>query len=208
VPSHFRMPDDEVRSFLRAPGAGDLVTWSAEHGLEATFLPWVHVGVGDGWGSLHGHLARANPHWRHAPDGQALVVLHGPHGYVSPSWYASKAEHGRVVPTWDHVTLHVHGELVVHEEPADLRRLVESLTDLHEAGRPDPWAVDDAPDGYVDKTLRAIVGVEVRISRIEASAKLSQNRSADDVRGVVSGLRAAGEDVLADAVDAADPHRD
>ncbi|OMQ14134.1 transcriptional regulator, partial [Modestobacter sp. VKM Ac-2676] len=121
-----------------------------------------------------------------------LVIVRGPDAYVSPSWYATKAEHGRVVPTWDYVVVHVHGALVVHEDPAWLAAHVAALTDVHEGDRAEPWAVDDAPARFVAGQLRAIVGVEVRIARIEANWKLSQNRSAADVDGVVAGLRADG----------------
>jgi len=200
VPSHFAMDDDEVRGILCRPGAGDLVTWSAEHGLAATFLPFVHEPAEDGQGSLHGHVARANPHWREQVAGDALVILRGPDGYVSPSWYATKRAHGRVVPTWDYVAVHVHGRLVVHDDVDHVRWVVGRLTDEHEEGRPEPWAVEDAPAEFVDRLLRAVVGIEVRIDRIEAKAKLSQNRSVDDVAGVVAGLRAAGQEDLADEV--------
>ncbi|MFP5320710.1 MAG: FMN-binding negative transcriptional regulator [Acidimicrobiia bacterium] len=204
VPAHFAMPDDEVLALLAAPIAGDLVTWSADHGLDATVVPFVHEPAAEGWGSLHGHLARANPQWRLAPS-TAMVILRGPDGYVSPSWYATKREHGRVVPTWDYVVVNVHGELVIHDDPEHLRSLVARLTDRHESGRAAPWSVADAPADFVDKQLRAIVGIELRISRIEAKAKLSQNRSVADVDGVVAGLHEAGQPALARAVDGARP---
>jgi transcriptional regulator len=204
VPAHFAMPDHDVRAMLAAPVAGDLVTWSAEHGLDATVVPFVHQPAAEGWGSLHGHLARANAQWRLAPTA-AMVILRGPDGYVSPSWYATTREHGRVVPTWDYVVVHVHGELVAHDDPDHVRSLVERLTDHHEAGRPTPWSVADAPADFVDNQLRAIVGVELRIARVEAKAKLSQNRSVADVDGVVAGLHEAGEPALARAVEGARP---
>jgi len=176
------------------------VTWSPELGLSATFLPFVHEASAQGWGSLHGHVARANPHWRHEVAGDALVLLRGPDGYVSPSWYATKREHGRVVPTWDYVAVHVHGQLVVHDDVDHVRWVVERLTEEHEAGRPEPWAVADAPADYVERLLGAIVGLELRIERIEGKARFSQNRSAEDVAGVVAGLRDAGQIELADEV--------
>jgi transcriptional regulator len=191
------MPDDDVRAVLAGHGAGELVTCHAETGLTATLLPFVHEAADGGWGSLHGHLARNNPQWQGASGTEALVVLRGPDGYVSPDWYATKREHGRVVPTWDYVTVHVHGRLVVHDDPAYVRRVVEALTAKHEAGMPRPWSVDDAPARYVEGQLRAIVGVEVEITRVEAKAKLSQNRSAADVEGVVHGLQQRGAAALA-----------
>ncbi len=201
VPTHFAMPDGDVRVLL-ASGAGDLVTCDATTGLSATFLPFLHQPGAAGWGSLHGHLARTNDQWRTASGGDALVIVHGPDGYVSPDWYATKREHGRVVPTWDYVVVHVHGRLVVHDDTAYVRRVVEALTDAHEAGTAQPWSVGDAPAGFVEGQLRAIVGVEVEISRVEAKAKLSQNRSPADVEGVVRGLRGRGRADLAAEVDA------
>ena len=135
--------------------------------------------------------------------GEAMVIVRGPDAYVSPSWYASKKDHGRVVPTWNYVTAHVHGRLVVHDDPIWVDALVRRLTDKHEAGEPQPWTVQDAPPGFVAGQLRAIVGVEVMISRVEAKAKLSQNRPAADVDGVVPGLQARGDTASAAAVRAA-----
>ena len=197
VPKHFAMPDDDVLALLAGPCAGDLVTRDAATGLTATLLPFLHEPDGAAWGSLHGHLARNNSQWHGASGTEALVILRGPDGYVSPDWYATKREHGRVVPTWNYVTVHVHGRLVVHDDTAYVRRVVEALTDKHEAGRPQPWAVDDAPAPFVEGQLRAIVGVQVEIARVEAKAKLSQNRSAADVDGVVRGLQQRGDAALA-----------
>jgi transcriptional regulator len=126
--------------------------------------------------------------------------VRGPDAYVSPSWYPSKAEHGRVVPTWNYVQVHVHGRLVVHDDPGWVRDQVTRLTREHEARFDRPWSVDDAPAPFVAGQLRAIVGVELRISRIEAKAKLTQNRSAADAEGVVAGLTEAGQPDAAAAV--------
>jgi transcriptional regulator len=153
---------------------------------------------------LVGHLARTNTQWRDTV-GDVLVIVRGPDAYVSPAWYASKAEHGRVVPTWDYVLAHVHGELVVHDDVDWLAAHVRRLTESHEAARPEPWAVDDAPERYVAGQLRAIVGVEVRIRRVEAKWKLSQNRPGADIDGVVEGLTADGRVDVAAAVRAARP---
>ncbi|MBB3675750.1 FMN-binding negative transcriptional regulator [Modestobacter versicolor] len=197
VPAHFAAPDDAVAQLLAAPGAVDLVS-STPAGLTATTLPVLHDPQA---GTLSGHLARNNPQWRDTV-GEVLVIVRGPDAYVSPSWYATKAEHGRVVPTWDYVLAHVHGELVVHEDPGWLAAHVGRLTAAHEGHRAEPWAVTDAPERFVTGQLRAIVGVEVRISRVEAKWKLSQNRSAADVDGVVGGLLADGEAATAAAVQA------
>jgi transcriptional regulator len=200
VPAHFAAPEDSVAQLLAAPGAVDLVS-STPAGLTATTLPMVHDST---VGTLSGHLARNNAQWRETV-GDVLVIVRGPDAYVSPSWYASKAEHGRVVPTWDYVLAHVHGELVVHEDPEWLVRHVSRLTAAHEGTRARPWAVTDAPERFVAGQLRAIVGVEVRISRVEAKWKLSQNRPAADVDGVVAGLLADGEPATAAEVQAARP---
>ncbi len=199
VPQHFVMDDDAVHELLHRHGAGDLVTATAQ-GLVATMLPFVHDPGRGPHGALLGHVARTNEHWRLPPVGEALVILRGPDAYVSPQWYASKAEHGRVVPTWNYVTAHVYGELVVHDDVEWLDDLVRRLTEKHEAGFAQPWTVDDAPARFVAGQLRAIVGVELVISRIEAKAKLSQNRPAADIDGVVVGLRSVGDTEGAEAV--------
>ncbi|WP_369137546.1 FMN-binding negative transcriptional regulator [Modestobacter versicolor] len=200
VPAHFAAPDDAVAQLLAAPGAVELVSSTAA-GLTATTMPVLHDPVA---GTLTGHLARNNPQWQDT-QGDVLVIVRGPDAYVSPSWYATKAEHGRVVPTWDYVVAHVHGALVVHEDPDWLAAHVTRLTAAHEGHRAEPWAVTDAPARFVAGQLRAIVGVEVRISRVEAKWKLSQNRPAADVDGVVAGLRADGEHATAAAVQAVRP---
>lgn len=192
LPAHFAAPDDAaVRDLLAGLGAADLVT-STDEGLRATPLPLVHDAPAEptgGWGSLLGHLARNNDQWRLPARGEALVIVRGPDAYVSPSWYPTKREHGRVVPTWNYVAAHVYGQLVVHDDPVWVERLVRCLTERHEAGMAHPWSVDDAPRRYVEGQLRAVVGVELRITRVEAKWKLSQNRSGEDRAGVVAGLR-------------------
>ena len=196
VPAHFAAPADALDQLLAAPGAVDLVS-STPGGLTAMTLPMLHDPVA---GTLSGHLARTNPQWRDTV-GDVLVIVRGPDAYVSPGWYASKTEHGRVVPTWDYVLAHVHGELVVHDDAGWLEQHVRRLTDAHEAGRAEPWAVADAPERFVAGQLRAIVGVEVAISRVEAKLKLSQNRPAADIDGVVAGLRERGDEAVAAAVE-------
>jgi len=196
VPAHFAPDDQAVRELLARPGAADLIT-ATEEGLVATMLPFVYDADA---GRLRGHLARNNDQWRRPVLGEALVIVRGPDAYVSPSWYPSKAEHGRVVPTWNYVTAHVYGRLVVHDEAVWVERLVRDLTERHEAGRADPWSVDDAPPRFLAGQLRAIVGVELEITRIEAKFKLSQNRPAADIDGVIEGLTESGQDRTADAV--------
>jgi transcriptional regulator len=200
VPAHFAAPSDAaVHELLSRAGASDLVTWDG-NGMVATTLPLLFSGS-----ALLGHVARNNGQWRHAGS-EALVIVRGPDAYVSPSAYAAKREHGRVVPTWNYVTAHVYGTLVAHDDPAWTEDLVRRLTERHEAGQPAPWSVDDAPRAFVEGQLRAIVGIEIVITRIEAKWKLSQNRSAEDIAGVRDDLRAAhrgseAERQVADAMD-------
>jgi len=204
VPVHFAADDAEVRELLAQPGAADLVT-ATTSGLTATLLPFVYEPTVGEHGALLGHVARNNDQWRQEVLGDALVIVRGPDVYVSPSWYASKAEHGRVVPTWNYVTAHVYGRLVVHDDPDWVGALVRRLTDRHEVDNPMRWSVDDAPATFVAGQLRAIVGVELVISRVEAKAKLSQNRLAADIDGVIIGLEARGDTATADAVRDARP---
>ena len=204
IPAHFAADEATTGELLRNHGAADLVTVTAE-GLVATMLPFLYVpdsGAGQ-LGSLQGHLARNNPQWKLPAIGDALVIVRGPDAYISPGWYASKAEHGRVVPTWNYLTAHVYGRLVAHDDPGWTEDLVRRLTTKHEGYREHPWSVDDAPRAFIEGQLRAIVGVELVISRIEAKAKLSQNRPAADVERVIAGLRERGDEASADAVERA-----
>jgi transcriptional regulator len=202
IPAHFTPDEALVGELLHHHGAADLVTQTAE-GLVATMLPFVYVPESGEHGALYGHLARNNPQWKLPAHPEALVIVRGPDAYISPSWYASKAEHGRVVPTWNYVTAHVYGRLIVHDDAAWTEGLVRRLTAKHEAASAHPWSVDDAPPEFIAGQLRAIVGVELLITRLEAKAKLSQNRPAADVEGVIGGLRARGDARSADAVEQA-----
>ncbi|MBT2551921.1 FMN-binding negative transcriptional regulator [Arthrobacter sp. ISL-5] len=192
TPEHFAAHPDAVQDLLARPAAANLIT-ATRQGTLATLLPFVYdPSVGE-HGALQGHLARNNPQWSEPAMGESLVIIQGGDAYISPSWYASKAAHGRVVPTWNYSTAHVYGKLAVHQDPDWLSRHIRRLTDLHEARSERPWTVDDAPEGYIAGQLRAIVGVELLITRIEAKNKLSQNRPDADVDGVVAGLTARGE---------------
>jgi transcriptional regulator len=191
TPAHFAATPETVRGLLSRPGALNLVTQTSQ-GLLATLLPFVFDPDVGGHGALQGHLARNNIQWSEPAVGEALAIIQGADAYVSPSWYASKAEHGRVVPTWNYTTAHVYGRLVIHDDPAWLERQVRRLTGVHESEFEHPWNVDDAPGRFVAGQLRAVVGVELVITRIEAKAKLSQNRPEADIDGVVAGLSARG----------------
>ena len=140
-------------------------------------------------GTLRGHVARANPVWRQAEGQEVLAIFQGPQSYVTPSWYPSKRETGQVVPTWNYAVVHAHGQLVVHDDRAWLRALVTRLTDQQEAALATPWHVDDAPAGYLERMLGAIVGIEIPITRLMGKWKVSQNRISADRAGVVEGLR-------------------
>ena len=195
VPAHFKPDDDEVRELLRNLGAADLITSTAD-GLLATMLPllWIEPAAGaGGWGTLHGHVARNNRQWKVPAVGDAMAIIRGPNAYISPAWYATKREHGRVVPTWNYITAHVHGRLVIHDDPAWVEANVRALSDRHEAPREQPWSVDDAPVPYIEGQLKAIVGVELVIDRVEGKWKLSQNRSNADIASTIEGLESTGE---------------
>lgn len=197
------MSDQDRDAFLANLGAADLITATSD-GLLATYLP-LHYAPdpsGGSAGRLQGHLARNNPQWRASVIGEAMVIAHGPDSYISPGFYPSKQEHGRTVPTWNYITAHIYGQVVIHDDPAWVEANVRNLTSRHESTEAHPWAVDDAPERFIAGQLRAIVGVELIISRIEAKAKLSQNRSDADIAGVVEGLEARGDRDGAVAVEA------
>ena len=175
---------DIIEGLIDGARLGVLVT-HGPGGLNASHLPFLYDAETR---TLRGHLARANPHRSLAGAGPALAILTGAEGYVSPNWYPSKAEHGRHVPTWNYEAVHLHGPLTWSDDPDVLLRLVADLSARHEASQARPWRVTDAPAGYIEKPLSGIVGVEMRVERVEAVRKLSQNRDARDHAGVVSGL--------------------
>lgn len=197
VPRHFAVTDVAwVAAFVDAAATATLVTFDGTKPV-ATLLPviWDRPGAGaDGsaeFGRLLGHIAVANDQWQTAaPGAQALAIVTGSQAYISPSWYESKSRHGRVVPTWNYEAVHLTGNVTFHRDPEWLRDVVTRLTGRHEARRAHPWAVTDAPAEYIDGQLRAIVGIELAITSVEAKQKLSQNRSEKDRAGVVAGLRA------------------
>ena len=212
IPAHFAVDDAAVEELLAKHGAADLIT-QTDDGLLATMLPFAYDPSAGPRGALYGHVARNNDQWRKPAHGESLAIVRGPDAYVSPSWYAAKAEHGRVVPTWNYVTAHVYGRLLVHDDPAWVEGVVRRLTAKHEAarlaspGQPPAWSVDDAPRQFIEGQLRAIVGLELQIIRIEAKAKLSQNRPVGDIAGIVDGLAARGDDRNAAAVEHANAER-
>lgn len=187
-PPHFVEQDaDALLALMRAAPLATLVHRSDE--LAADLLPLEVDRTDSGW-TLTGHVARANPLWRSADGQDVLVLFRGPQAYVSPNWYPGKAVHGKAVPTWNYTMVQAHGRLRVIEDGAWLRALVTRLTKRHEDTRDAPWQVTDAPSDYIDAMLRAIVGIEIVVTRLEGKFKLSQNRSAEDQNGVVLGLEA------------------
>ncbi len=170
-----------------------LVT-QGEHGMQASHLPLLLRATEGSQGTLYGHLAKANPQWRALESGaQALVIFAGADAYISPGFYPAKAEHGKVVPTWNYVAVHAYGVARVFHDAPSLLELVSALTDKHEAGRAAPWAVAEAPADYIDKMLGAIVGFALPVARLEGKRKLGQNRSAADVKGVREGLSGSAD---------------
>jgi transcriptional regulator len=157
--------------------------------LDANHIPFLFAETGSAAGTLHGHIARVNPLWRESVrDAAALVIFQGPNSFISPSWYPSKRENARVVPTWNYAVVHVHGVLRFVDDPAWVRSHVEALTREHEGKRDPPWAVTDAPTDFVEKMVAAVVGVEISITQLVGKWKVSQNRSIGDRVGVVEAL--------------------
>ena len=183
TPKHFvETRVEALHGLIRAYPFATLVTRTAD-GFTANHLPFERVGE-----ALHGHVARGNE-LAQLDGAEVLLVFQGPDGYISPNWYPSKHETGREVPTWNYAVVHVHGRLRVIDDAAWLRRLLETLTDHHEAGQPQPWKISDAPDDHIETSLRAIVGLEIAIDHIEGKFKLSQNHPARNRAGVIAGLR-------------------
>lgn len=194
LPAHFEEKRPEVlHEFLRAHPLGLLVTLG-DAGLQANSVPFVlDPDPAGGLGILRAHVARANPLWREArTDVESLVVFQGPQAYVSPGWYPSKAEHGKVVPTWNYCMVQARGTLRAIDDAAWVLAFVTRLTERHEAAQAKPWAVTDAPADFVEATARAIVGIELTLTTLTGKWKMSQNRSTADRTGTARGLRATG----------------
>jgi transcriptional regulator len=199
IPPSFKEDRIEVlHQAIRNTGLVTLVTLT-EDGLIASHGPMLLEADPAPYGRLIGHLARPNPQTRGAL-GEALAICQGPDGYITPSWYATKQRTGKVVPTWNYVTVHAYGPVTFFAERERLRELVTRLTTRHEAPRAKPWAVTDAPADFLDSMLTAIIGFELPIRRLEGKWKMSQNRPADDRAGVLEGLQAEGREDLAQLI--------
>jgi transcriptional regulator len=178
---------------IRQVRLGTLITLGPD-GMEASHIPMLVDPEPAPFGTLKGHIARANPQWRRATAGvQALAIFLGPDAYITPAWYETKRQSGKVVPTWNYVAIHAYGPLAFYDDADRLLALVTELTETHEAGRAQPWAVSDAPKDYVAGMLKAIVGFELPIVRLEGKWKMSQNRPAADRAGTIAGLTAEGD---------------
>jgi transcriptional regulator len=194
APPHFdedRLP--VLHDAIRQARLATLVTLSGD-GLDASHVPVMLDPAQGTYGTLYGHLARANPQWQgFVPAVQALAMFAGPDAYVSPSWYPTKRQTGKVVPTWNYVVVHAYGSIEFFDDAEQLLALVTALTNLHEAARAEPWAVSDAPAEFVQAHLKGIVGFRLPIARLIGKWKMSQNRSPEDRRGVVAGLTDEGD---------------
>ena len=191
TPPAFKEDDPHMlHAMMLEARVANLVTATAD-GLLATPLPLYFSPDEGPHGTLYGHLARANPQWKQAPIAEAMAIFHSLDAYITPSWYATKREHGKVVPTWNYVAVHAYGPAAFFDDEAQLLDLVTRLTILHEAPRAEPWAVTDAPNDFISAQLRGIIGLRLPITRIEGKRKMSQNRSAEDRAGVAAGLAAS-----------------
>ena len=208
LPSHFaENRPDALHRLIHDHPLATLVSLTAGGGLNAEHVPLEIDPAPAPFGTLRGHFARANPVWREfSAETGVLAVFQGPQTFVTPSWYASKREHGKVVPTWNYMVVHAHGSIRVIDDPEWLRAFLTKLVAHHESARPDPWKITDAPDDFIERQLTAIVGFEIPITRLEGKWKVSQNRLPADRAGVAAGLRATGDpgaQAMADAVERA-----
>ena len=193
LPSHFAETRPEVLHAAMREHPFATLASPGRDGIVADHLP-LQVSVdSSGRCRLLGHVARGNPVWREAAGKQVLAIFHGPQAYVTPSWYPTKREHGKAVPTWNYVVVHARGRLATIEDPQRLRAMLDELVARHEAGRAEPWQVADAPADYIEKMISAIVGIEIEVAQLEGKWKASQNQPAANRAGVVAGLRERGK---------------
>lgn len=203
-PAHFKEDRREILGGLMRAAPFAQVVLATERGLEANGLPLLLREREDGW-ILAGHVARSNPVWQLECRGEALAIFSGPQGYITPSAYASKQVDGKVVPTWNYVTVHAYGILRWIHDDAWLEQLLHDLTSEHEAGRPHPWRVTDAPAAFTASLRKGVVGLELPITRLEGKLKLGQNRPLADRKSTIAHLRSTGDEAstaLAEAMEA------
>jgi transcriptional regulator len=202
TPAHFAVTDPAaLQRIIREHPLGMLVTPSPD-GLDANHIPFEFDPTVGAHGLLSAHVARANPVWQQCAGGaDVLIVFRGNEHYISPNWYPSKHESHRQVPTWNYEVVHAHGRLTVRDDDRFVRGVVARLTRAHEASEPKPWKMGDSAPDYIDGMVRAIVGIEVLVSRLEGKSKLSQNREPRDVQGAADSLRARGVLLLAESME-------
>lgn len=197
-PVHFIESDlPTLHALIRAHPLGLLISADADD-LQANPIPFLIDETAGPHGTLRAHVARANPQWQHLQNGaKALVVFQGSDAYVTPSWYETKKEHGKVVPTWNYVCVQVRGTVKIMDDPAWLHSQLTVLTAQHEGARPETWSIDDAPAPYIEMQKRAIIGIEMEIMEIAGKWKVSQNRGSADRAGVAAGLSQDGNNAMA-----------
>ena len=193
IPRHFKASDEAAQEFLSHIESGHLVS-NSKKGLISTLIPLIY---NQETNAFLGHIAKQNDQASLASNQEALLISVLNETYISPNWYASKVEHHKVVPTWDYMLIHAYGELVIHNDADWILKQVTRLTNRFEKDQPKPWSVDQAPTDYVEGQIRAIVGIELKLSRIEVSFKMSQNKSDADLDGVIAGLTKAGKSAIA-----------
>ena len=193
IPRHFKASDEVVQEFLSHIESGHVVS-NSEKGLISTLIPLIY---NQETHAFLGHIAKQNDQASLATNQEALLISVLNETYISPNWYASKAEHHKVVPTWDYMLIHAYGELVIHNDADWILKQVTRLTNRFEKDQPKPWSIEQAPSDYVEGQIRAIVGIELKLSRIEVSFKMSQNKSETDLDGVIAGLTKAGKSDIA-----------
>jgi len=199
VPAHFAEPSAQaLHALIEQHPLGVLFTHGA-NGMDANHIPFeLHADEGP-HGALHAHVARANPVWQDVADGdEVLVVFRAADAYISPNWYPSKHELHKQVPTWNYIVAHAHGRITIRDDERYVRGLVARLTRTHEAAMPAPWKMTDAPKDYIDTMLKAIVGIQIDITRLLGKTKISQNKEARDIAGAGNALKQKGEHTIAD----------
>lgn len=192
IPAAFKLSDlAALHHHIEQHPFATLVTFSAEHGLQASHLPLsLHRQQGP-YGTLVGHLAHKNPLWQQHDSSQpVLAIFHGPHSYISPGWYPTKKQNGKAVPTWNYTAVHAYGHMHTTTDRAELKADLTQLSDQHEQAMPNPWHLHDAPEPYINAMLNAIVGIRIEITQLQGKNKLSQNQPSENQQGVIENLRA------------------
>ncbi|MCP1445202.1 transcriptional regulator [Pseudomonas sp. GGS8] len=201
VPAHFDEPRTEALHELIVQHPLGILFTNGESGLDANHIPFELKASEGQFGVLHAHVARANPVWQDVKNGdEVLVVFRGAEAYISPTWYPSKHETHKQVPTWNYKVVHAHGRITLHDDERYVRGLVALLTRTHESSQPEPWKMTDAPKDYIASMLKAIVGVEIEITRLVGKFKLGQNKETRDIRGAGQALKDSGKIVLGEAM--------